>query len=189
MAADNTLSLREIRFAQFLVEGDTLYESWEKAGFPVKRERQTIDSNAWRLARKPQIQAYIQQLKRDASDAAQVTIDALAAEFKSATQADIAQCLDEDGNWLPVKKWPWSVRRHIVGIEPAKGGGYKVRFENRTECRKLLAQWIGMIGDKEGGEVAGAAGNQKVLVIECGESVQAPSVVETEASKPEGEKS
>lgn len=165
------LSAREIRFAQLCFEYGLRGRSkaFLEAGFPSKATPNDNESAACYLLRKPQLRQYMRQLEHDAMAAAAVSTEYLARGFKRAVDADVTRLLGPDGEMLPPSEWPEDVRLCVTRMEVeelsemqpdpdnprrkkkvAIGTKWKVWLENKTECRKVLAQWKRMIGqDKE----------------------------------------
>lgn len=171
------LSAREITFCQLVVSGKSQYEAYTQAGFPPRPNRQATDAAASRLVRKRQIREYIRDLQDAASAAARVTVEDLARGFRAAERADVTGILGPDGEVLPPSQWPEDVRRAITRVEVeeltelqpdpdnpkrkrkvAVGTRWKVWLENKTECRKVLAQWRRMIGADAAVESQASAG-------------------------------
>jgi phage terminase small subunit len=161
------LSAREVRFCRHWVETGNGTRSYIDAGFPHANEN-VAHSGAVRLLRKDTIRLFIRKLQADAADAAKVTVDALAAGFKRAVDADLTRLLGPDGEVRPPAEWPTDIRLCITRmeveevrerrpdpknkrkkVEKTVGRRWKVWLENKTECRKILAQWTGMLKDDE----------------------------------------
>lgn len=172
------LSLRQIRFCQLYADTGNATRSYIDAGFPHANEN-VAHSGAVRLLRKDTIRRYIRQIQTDAAEAVGVTVEYLARGFKRAADVDPTRLMGPDGEMLPPSEWPEDVRQCITRFEveelservpdpdrPGKkkkvavGTRWKVWLENKTECRKVLAQWKRMLApDKgpkdEGGDGAG----------------------------------
>lgn len=186
-SADNPppLSLREIRFCQKYAETDNATRSYLDAGFEPASEHAATEA-ASKLLRKPDIRSYLDKLRADAAEAAQVTVDEVARGFRRAANADVTRLLGPDGEMLPPSQWPEDVRLCIVRMEVeeltewqgegrgrkkvAIGTKWKVWLENKTECRKVLAQWKRMLAEPEkpkdeGGEEAGGVSRELAVRI------------------------
>lgn len=168
------ISAREVRFAQLLFEhGFKNYaQLYLKAGFPARATPAATDKAARRVVHKRLFRAYIRQIEADAAAAVAVTVEGLARGFKRAAEADVTRLMGPDGEMLPPSQWPEDVRLCITRLEVeeltelqpdpdnprrkrkvAIGTKWKVWLENKTECRKVLAQWKRMVGaDKEDGD-------------------------------------
>lgn len=126
-------------------------------------DRMSAGEMASRKLKNIDIRAYLDDLKVAASEAAKVTVEELARGFARAVNADITELMDDDGQMKPPREWPERIRLAITKIEvedlfdvreDGEGGRRKVKvgakwkvwLENKTECRKVLAQWKRMIG-------------------------------------------
>ncbi len=162
------LTAKEVAFCQHLNASDNgnATEAYVKAALP-HQTRNDAGVRAWHLLRKPKIRLYLRRLQEDATAQAMVTVGSLARGFAGAVDADLTQMLGPDGEMLPPNKWPEAIRLAIIRIEadelservpdperPGKmkkvavGTRWKVWLENKTECRKVLAQWKRMIGSE-----------------------------------------
>jgi phage terminase small subunit len=161
------LSAREIRFCQLYAETGNATRSYIDAGFPHANPN-AAGFYAFRLIRKDKIREYIRKIQSDAAEAAQVSIDELAGDFRRATKADLRRLMGPDGEMLPPDQWPDDVALCITRLEVeeltemqadpdnprrkkkvAVGTKWKVWLENKTECRKVLAQWKRMLSDEK----------------------------------------
>lgn len=159
------LSLPEIRFCQaYAAGGISATQAFKDAGFPIPPASSgAANQRAARLLRRQKIREYIQNLRDAACEAAKVSVESLARGFAGAVNADITAVFGPNGEARPPSEWPASLKRHIVSVEiedifdwqPLDGGGrekvrvgqkWKIKTENKTENRKILAQWRGMIG-------------------------------------------
>jgi phage terminase small subunit len=170
------LSARDVRFCQLWVETGNGTRSYIDAGFPHANEN-VAHSGAVRLLRKDTIRRYIRKIQTEAAEAAGVTVEYLARGFKRAADVDPTRLMGPDGEMLPPSEWPDDVRQCITRFEVeeltervpdpdrpgrkkkvAVGTRWKVWLENKTECRKVLAQWKRMLapdkGPKDGEESA-----------------------------------
>ena len=158
------LSLPEIRFCQLYAAGGiSATQAFKDAGFAVQPASSgAANQRAARLLRKQKIREYIQDLRDAACEAAKVSVESLARGFAGAVNADVTSIFGPNGEALPPSEWPASLKRHIVSVEvedifdwqPLDGGGrervrvgqkWKVKTENKTENRKILAQWKKML--------------------------------------------
>lgn len=190
------LSAREVRFCRHWVETGNATQSYASSGLP-HATLAVASVLAFRLLRKVKIREYIRDLQDAAAEAARVGIEELARGFKRATDVDLTQLLGPDGEVLPPDKWPESIRLSVIRIEveeltemqadPANprrkrkvaiGTKWKVWVENKTECRKVLAQWKRMIGHDADGS---AVKDHAPLVIEHGPETVDPPTHEPEA--------
>lgn len=154
------LSAREIRFCQLWVETGNATRSYIDAGLPHSSEH-VARTMAFRKLRNVDIRTYIRELQKKAADSAQVTADELAHGFRRAELADVRKLVGPDGNMVPLQDLPDEIALAIQGIEVESvfewegrgedrqrvevGKKYKIKLENKTEARKILAQWLGML--------------------------------------------
>lgn len=156
------LSINDIRFCQHYAEHGNATEAYKKAGYSNSNASESaVGKAAWVLVRKRKIREYIRELRRQAADAASVTVNLLAQGFKRVGFADRRGVFGPDGCMLPPEFWPDELGSIIAGIEVEDleewddekkekvkiGRKWKVRFERSMEARKILAQWRGMIGE------------------------------------------
>jgi phage terminase small subunit len=159
------LSCREVRFAEHYAEHGVAAEAYRAAGYP-DGTTSTPRVLAWRLLRKPAVRGLIHELRREALDAARVTVNRLAQALARIAFANRADLFDERGCLLPKDQWPADVAATVEAIEneelfevvsqkgqprrrELRGYARKVRTAKRTEAIKLLMQWRGMIRDAE----------------------------------------
>jgi phage terminase small subunit len=162
------LTKREIRFAQGYTEHGNATRAYREAGYEFASDN-AAHVAASKLLRNSKVLTYIRKLERAACDAAKITIESLAQGFSRAERADVTKILGPDGEMLPPSQWPESIRLCITRIEVdeltefqpdpsnprrkkkvAIGTRWKVWLENKTECRKVLAQWKRMLKGDEG---------------------------------------
>lgn len=146
------LSAQDIRFCQHFAENDNATEAYRQAGyFNSDKPDYVVGKAAWVLVRKGKIRQYVRELREQAAEVAEITVNLIAQGFKRTAFADRTQILDARGGIRPPNQWPAELRSIIVGIEviPGKKGQkpkYKVRFEAGTRAKEILAGWKGMIG-------------------------------------------
>jgi phage terminase small subunit len=169
------LTLREVRFAEHFASHGCASDAYRAAGYPERGAESTCTLAA-RVLRRPKVRKLIRDLRAEALAKAQVTVDYLVAGFKRAVDLDIAELYRDDGTLLPVGEWPERVRlavkklkrKPVMGTAPdpddptkrvqvVVGEELDVVFEDKTECRKVLAQFTRMIGpDADAGKAAPA---------------------------------
>ena len=159
------LTVRDIKFCRHYAEHGNATQAYQFAGFPAKSAAEM----AYRLLKKVQIRRYIREIQRRAADAADVSAELVVQGGKRSGFADRRKLYDENGVLLPVHMWPDDVAACVVEVETveqkdADGNVFayvrKVKTERRTEPQKLLAQWLGMLGDDQQ-----AADDKRVLVV------------------------
>jgi len=163
------LSLREIRFCQLYAETENATQSYVDAGF--SHGRPTAGQLAFRLLKKVQIREHIQDLRDAACESAKITTAKIARSLSQQAFTDRRAVFDTQGRMKPPHQWPKELAACIAGIEvdnleewkvDTESGGrkkaivgyrWKVKFERSTEAKKILAQWLGMIGAEATGVV------------------------------------
>lgn len=152
-------------------------------------DRENTRQRAWDLFRKPDIGRQIRKFRRRAAAAVEVNTDMVAESLKHEAFTPRRSIFDpKTGRVLPPSKWPPEMDHFIAGFDVKettklardKNGKvkldrrnrperetvveYKIRFNVSTEAKRLLAQWLGMIGDKIAVEERGKATIMTVLL-------------------------
>lgn len=171
------LSAREIRFCQFYADTGNATRSYIDAGLKHS-DPDVARTMAFRLLRNVHVRTYVRRLQADAAEAAGVSVEYLARGFRRAVDADVTRLFGPDGEMLPPSQWPADIRLCVSRIEVEEltesrpdpknprrkkkvrvGTKWKVWLENKTECRKVLAQWKRMLApDKPPAEGDGDRG-------------------------------
>lgn len=146
----DALSVSDVRFCQHYARHGNAAEAYRQAGY---RNSDSTPAAVWHAAhdtlRKAKVRTYVRQLRQEACDAAQITVDRLAGRLAAAAFADRTAVFAADGSVRPPHEWPAELRAIVAGVEavPTDAGvRYKVRFERSTDALRVLAQWRGMIG-------------------------------------------
>ncbi len=107
-------------------------------------------------------------MQSEAADAEQITVHRLARSLGQQAFAKRTQIFDSNGRVKPPDRWPEELQAIVTGFDvdettqvtfsiDANGETvkvetvtvtYKVKFERSTEAKKLLAQWLGMVGSE-----------------------------------------
>ncbi len=155
------LTAKEIKFCRAYFQTNKQAECFVDAG--LARHGQTsaaIHVAASSLVRRPKIRAFLARLARRALAASNISVDELAIGFASAINANVLDLFGPDGSMKPPDQWPISVSRHVQSREVreiyegrgearrAVGREWKIRLENKTECRRILATWRKMLSDQ-----------------------------------------
>ncbi len=154
-------------------------------------DRGNTRARAWILLRKVDIQRRIRAFRGHATEAAGITTDLLAASLKHEAFFPRRSVFHKrTGRVLPPSKWPPEVDAFITGFDvkettkivrdPDTGRAvmdpktmraeratvveYKIRFTAPTEAKRVLAQWLGMIGDRVAVEERGQSTIMTVLL-------------------------
>ena len=155
------MSEREIKFAIHYFEHGVATEAY-RAAYP-ERPADSTRVLAWRVLRKRAVQEYIHELRKEACDAAKVTVNRLVQGLARIAFANRADFFDRHGCLLPASEWPADVAATVEGVESEdlfevvskkgepkrkelKGHVRKIRTAKRTEALRLLAQFRKMIG-------------------------------------------
>lgn len=85
-AKERKLSANQEAFKNFLVEGYSQIDAYRKAYPKSKANPNCMAVEACKLSKKPAIEKAIAEIRAKASDAAQVTVESLVAEFEEARQ-------------------------------------------------------------------------------------------------------
>lgn len=171
-AAVPELTTRQIHFCSHYALNGNATQALIDAGIPHSN-RVSAATAAWKLLRNGQIRDQIRTFRRQSAYAARVRVDKLAMTLDQEAHADRTAIFDGKGNVKPPHLWPADVKAAIAGYEvdvkekPARDAAgnsmydtagnpvmetertYKVRFVAPTEAKRILAQWLGMIGDKD----------------------------------------
>jgi hypothetical protein len=186
------LSAREVRFCVLWVELDNVTRSHKEAGYTSASDNAHLQAGKL-LLRKPHIRAYIRRLQDDAARAAGVTLESIMAGFRRGEQANLAEVTLDDGTLMPFNQWPEHLQLATKSLtldpvsllisdpaDPARmirveRTRLKVVMEDRTECRKILAQITRVLGpDSETGRqqqgplVIGGDASPDTLFPPCG---------------------
>jgi phage terminase small subunit len=169
------LTLREIRFCQHFFEHGNRVEAVQYA-FPTPERNYMAAAQFGRyLLKKPQILAYVEQIRREACDAAQATANRVVQGLGRNAWADRRALYDKDGALLPAHEWPDDVAAtvvevHTVEVKDADGNVTgllrKVKTERRTESLKALGEHTGVLGkDKAAGKAEASSAPRLVREV------------------------
>ncbi len=175
------LSVRHIRFCEYVATGRSATQSFLDAGFRCPAtpsggpNRASAGKRAWELLKKPEIRRQIRTFRDHATEAAGITTDLVATSLKHEALFPRRGIFHPNtGRVLPPSQWPPEVDAFVTGfdvkettrlvrhattnrpvidprtkkVEVVTIVEYKIRFTAPTEAKRILAQWLGMIGDK-----------------------------------------
>lgn len=135
------LTAKEIRFCRHYVETNNATQSIKLAGFKYKNDA-VASVEAFRILRYPKIRQYINELRRNAADAAQVTFDRIVQQWSLIAFGDRKAVYREDGTLKEPNEWDKGVEAMIAEVEsiqmPEGNVLKKVKFERRPEALKEL---------------------------------------------------
>lgn len=118
-----------------------------RAGYSPK----TADRMAYELLKKPEIQAFVLQSK--AERVADVKVDAnyVLKRLIEIDEMDVADILDDGGDFLPIRKWPKTWRTTLSGLDIAiiNSGDTeaiikKIKWPDKVKNLELLGKHIGV---------------------------------------------
>jgi len=137
------------------------------AGYARARARSTASRL---LATNGNVQAAVARRQHKAAEKAQISREDLIRRLLEIADVDLRELLDDDGNLLPVSRWPESASRSLAGIETAElfvgrgesreqvGVVRKVKLEGRGQNLERVARLLGLlverVGDPEGKPLA-----------------------------------
>lgn len=178
------LGVREIEFARLYAGGGVSAAQAYRDAFDPTAAPEVVHVRAWRLLRNVHVQQLIHDLRAEALAEARVSIGYLVRGFKGAVDADVTTIFASDGTVLPLEEWPENLKKSIKRIKKkfvyelradpddasrkiktVVGEEWDVTLEDKTECRRILAQFTRMIGPD----------------AEAGKTTQAPLVIGGEA--------
>jgi len=145
------LSIRRDSFARAYARHGIAGKAARIAGYSPK----TADTQGNQLLRIPEVSAAIERYRRDQLENADVTVQQVLTELATIAFTDVTQVFDAEGELRPVHEWPKAVRRCVASFEVVirnitAGDGHRdkvlrVRFVEKIEALKLLAQHLGML--------------------------------------------
>ncbi len=165
----DALSVQDVRFCQFYAESGNASDAYRKAGYANSGSSDSaVGHAAWDKLRKAKIRDYVRELRQQSADVAGITVGRLARSLGRQAFSDRTAIYDKTGRVKSPTNWPDELRAIIAGFEvkeetettfsvDANGDTvkvetvtvtYKVKFERSTEAKKLLAQWLGMVGSE-----------------------------------------
>lgn len=134
-----------------------------RAGYSKK----TADQQASRLLKEPRISAAIAEALEARTRRTQIDADWVLQRAASMLEADVADIIDEQGRYLPVKEWPKVWRQMLAGIDIKElwdGSGKdreqigevaKIRFIDRLKALELVGKHVDVQAFREKVEVEG----------------------------------
>ena len=118
-----------------------------RAGYSKK----TADRMAYELLKKPEIQAFVLQSKAERVDAVKVDANYVLKRLIEIDEMDVADILDDGGDFLPIRKWPKTWRTTLSGLDIAiiNSGDTeaiikKIKWPDKVKNLELLGKHIGV---------------------------------------------
>lgn len=167
-------------FAQLRAEGKSADEAYAEAGYKPDR------GHASRLAANGNVQARVAQILETAAVKVDVSVQMVLQELARVGFSDIRNCMDADGNLLPMHQWSDAFAASVASIEVTtrtlpgeaeeqldaqpQGGALrrrrnpqvehttKIRFWNKNEALEKIGRFLGMFEGTKGGNGTGETG-------------------------------
>lgn len=179
----DTLTPKQEKFAQRLVETDKPSESYRYAYDAENMSDAAISVEACRLQDNPSVALRIDELRKMHLKRHQVTIDRVVAELSKLAFLDIRKAFDEEGNLKPIHELDDDTAAAIAGLEvevrrlagepdeelegQPHGGAlkrqhgttarlHKIKLSDKKAALDSLARHLGMFTDKA--EISGPNG-------------------------------
>jgi len=111
----------------------------------------TADRMAYELLKKPEIQAFVLQSKAERVEEVKVDANYVLKRLIEIDEMDVADILDDGGDFLPIKKWPKTWRTTLSGLDIAiiNSGDTetilkKIKWPDKVKNLELLGKHIGV---------------------------------------------
>ena len=118
-----------------------------RAGYSPK----TADRMAYELLKKPEIQAFVLQSKAERVEEVKIDANYVLKRLIEIDEMDVADILDEGGDFLPIRKWPKVWRTTLSGLDIAiiNSGDTeaiikKIKWPDKVKNLELLGKHIGV---------------------------------------------
>ncbi len=145
-----SLTAKQEKFCQEIVKGKNQSDAY-RAAFNSKRMTvKSVHELASRTMAKVKVVSRIAELQAPVVESVRLTMQRRLEEVAHAATLDPAECYDEHGQPLSIRKMPEHVRRAIAGyeIDPEKFTT-KVKFVDKLAATALYTKLLGdMPGDK-----------------------------------------
>ena len=138
--------------------------------------------------RKPNIEASIQKAMIERSERTKIDADWVLERNAAMLEADIADIIDDDGTYLPVKQWPKIWRQMLAGMDVQKlfdkhgskgkrvGEVQKIKFIDRLKALEMIGKHTDVQAYKEKVDVnlGGQADNPLVILAKAVQGAALP---------------
>ena len=111
----------------------------------------TADRMAYELLKKPEIQAFVLQSKAERVEEVKVDANYVLKRLIEIDEMDVADILDDGGDFLPIRKWPKVWRTTLSGLDIAiiNSGDTeaiikKIKWPDKVKNLELLGKHIGV---------------------------------------------
>ena len=118
-----------------------------RAGYSPK----TADRMAYELLKKPEIQAFVLQSKAERVEEVKIDANYVLKRLIEIDEMDVADILDDGGDFLPIRKWPKVWRTTLSGLDIAiiNSGDTeaiikKIKWPDKVKNLELLGKHIGV---------------------------------------------
>ena len=118
-----------------------------RAGYSPK----TADRLAYELLKKPEIQAFVLQSKAERVEEVKIDANYVLKRLIEIDEMDVADILDDGGDFLPIRKWPKVWRTTLSGLDIAiiNSGDTeaiikKIKWPDKVKNLELLGKHIGV---------------------------------------------
>ena len=111
----------------------------------------TADRMAYELLKKPEIQAFVLQSKAERVEEVKIDANYVLKRLIEIDEMDVADILDDCGDFLPIRKWPKVWRTTLSGLDIAiiNSGDTeaiikKIKWPDKVKNLELLGKHIGV---------------------------------------------
>ena len=111
----------------------------------------TADRMAYELLKKPEIQAFVLQSKAERVEEVKIDANYVLKRLIEIDEMDVADILDDGGDFLPIRKWPKTWRTTLSGLDIAiiNSGDTeaiikKIKWPDKVKNLELLGKHIGV---------------------------------------------
>ena len=118
-----------------------------RAGYSPK----TADRMAYELLKKPEIQAFVLQSKAERVEEVKIDANYVLKRLIEIDEMDVADILDDGGDFLPIRSWPKVWRTTLSGLDIAiiNSGDTeaiikKIKWPDKVKNLELLGKHIGV---------------------------------------------
>ena len=118
-----------------------------RAGYSKK----TADRMAYELLKKPEIQAFVLQSKAERVEEVKIDANYVLKRLIEIDEMDVADILDDGGDFLPIRNWPKVWRTTLSGLDIAiiNSGDTeaiikKIKWPDKVKNLELLGKHIGV---------------------------------------------
>jgi len=149
------LTTKQIRFCQEYVTDFNATQSAIRAGY----SEDTAGSIGHENLKKPEIEAYINELKNDSANALQITREKVLSAWKQLAYYDARKFYDDSGNLLDIQKLDDETAFALAGFEITEEKGIdiitgefgvtghtkKIKMSDRTKALEMLTRYLGLL--------------------------------------------